>query len=188
MSCDYCSHAFFASPNIPTSNKHVQTHVFNANEHGLLLIYERKPSDTDSYFCEIEDLEINFCPMCGRALNRKPKWLHRLEATDPEHGLWYDGSGNWVFDVGAIGCSTKDLPMDYDWRYKRDGRDWFSSCSSKEDLLHWYSEEDAKRLREIGFVMAKYLATEYVEYEVETTFIKETSLERVEVPLEGLWQ
>jgi len=68
------------------------------------------------------------------------------------------------------------------------GRDWFSSCSSKEDLLHWYSEDDAKRLREIGFVMAKYLATEYVEYEVETTFIKETSLERVEVPLEWSWQ
>ena len=32
------------------------------------------------------------------------------------------------------------------------------------------------------------LETVVTEYDVETTFIKETALERVEVQLEGLWQ
>ncbi len=68
--------------------------------------------------------------------------------------------------------------MDYDKRYKQDGRDWFSSCSNKEDLLHWYSLEDAKMLLANGFVFTRYLATEYHEYEQETVFIKETSLKR----------
>ena len=68
--------------------------------------------------------------------------------------------------------------MDYDERYHKDNRCWFSSCSNKEDLLHWYSLEDANALVANGFVFTRYLATEYVEYENETTFIKETSLKR----------
>ena len=98
----------------------------------------------------------------------KPKWLYRLEYKDGTNGLWYDGSGNFCFDKG-IGqlddsCKTKNLPMDYDWRYKQDGKDWFSSCSNKEDLLHWYSLEDAKKLIQNGFVFTKYLAKDYHEY------------------------
>ena len=126
------------------------------------------------------------CPFCGREL-QVPKWLWRLECPNPENGLWYNDAGKWVWDLGKLDCSTKDIPMGYDWRYKKDGRDWFSSCSSKEDLLHWYSEEDAKKLQSIGFVMARYLAQEYVEYEMETTFIKDTAMMREEVPLDGLW-
>jgi hypothetical protein len=111
----------------------------------------------------------------------EPKWLYRLEYKDNTNGLWYNGNGNWCFEkgIGSIeGCKTKNLPMDYDERYKQDGRDWFSSCSKKEDLLHWYSLEDAKKLLENGFVFTRYLATEYHEYDLETVFIKETSIDR----------
>ena len=99
----------------------------------------------------------------------KPKWLFRLEYKDDSCGLWYNGSGEWCFEEGigslSDSCKTKSLPMDYDKRYKQDGRDWFSSCSNKEDLLHWYSLEDAKMLLANGFVFTRYLATEYHEYE-----------------------
>ena len=111
----------------------------------------------------------------------EPKWLYRLEYKDDTNGLWYNGNGNWCFEkgIGSIeGCKTKTLPMDYDERYKQDGRDWFSSCSKKEDLLHWYSLEDAKKLLDNGFVFTRYLATEYHEYDLETVFIKETSINR----------
>ena len=97
-----------------------------------------------------------------------PKWLFRLEFKDSSCGLWYDGTGKWCFEsgIGSIsGCKTKTLPMDYDARYKQDGRDWFSSCSRKEDLMHWYSLEDAKELISKGFVFTRYLATEYHEYD-----------------------
>lgn len=115
----------------------------------------------------------------------EPKWVYRLEATTPGHGLWYDGEGKWVWDLGKLeNCKTKDLPMSYDERYKKDSKDWFSSCSRKEDLTHWYSKEDALKLVAEGFAFTKYLATEYVEYELETTFIKETALERIELPVE----
>lgn len=73
--------------------------------------------------------------------------------------------------------------MDHDERYKQGGRDWFSSCSNKEDLLHWYSLIDAKELIEKGFVFTRYLATEYHEYEQETVFIKESSLYREEIDI-----
>ena len=121
----------------------------------------------------------------------KPKWLYRLEYKDSSCGLWYDGDGKWCFDsgIGSLeGCETKSLPMGYDARYKQDGRDWFSSCSNKEDLMHWYSLEDAKELLSKGFVFTRYLATEYHEYENETVFIKETALYREEIDIFDLFE
>jgi len=118
----------------------------------------------------------------------EPKWLYRLESTDPKNGLWYDNSGQFCFDtgVGSLGesCKTRDLPMGYDERYRQDGRMWRSSCTRREDLTHWFSMEDARKLAEKGFIFVKYLATEYVEYEFETVFIKETALERVEISID----
>ena len=108
---------------------------------------------------------------------KEPKWLYRLESTDPNNGLWYDSSGEWCWGIGEIeGCETKHLPMDYDERYRKDGHMWHSSCSRPEDLAHWYSFDDACKLIESGFRFTKYLATEYVEYPMETCFIKDTCI------------
>ena len=121
------------------------------------------------------------------------KWLYRLESTKPDSGLWYDSRGLWCWDKNGIGClgdecKTKNLPMNYDARYKRYGRDWFSSCSRKEDLLHWYSKEDAMNLISQGFVFTRYLATEFYEYPLETTFIKHTCLKREVIDFSELWE
>ena len=122
---------------------------------------------------------------------KEPKWLYRLEFKDDSCGLWYNGKGGWCFEegIGALGdeCKTKTLPMDYDWRYKQNDRDWFSSCSNVDDLLHWYSKEDAQTLMNNGFVFTRYLATEYVEYPMETVFIKETCLKREEIDFLSLF-
>lgn len=119
----------------------------------------------------------------------EPKWLYRLESTSPSNGLWYDGKGTLVWGIGKLpDCKTKYLPMDYDERYRKDGRMWFSSCSRKEDLSHWYSLQDALDLIANGFVFTRYLATEYVEYEFETTFIKETSLAREVIDIKDIYK
>lgn len=108
-----------------------------------------------------------------------PKWLYRLESLNPENGLWYNSKGEYCWGISEIpNCETKNLPMGYDERYQKDGRDWFSACSNKEDLTHWFSFENALELERRNFVFAKYLATEYVEYPFETPFIKDTALER----------
>ena len=117
----------------------------------------------------------------------KPKGLYRLESTDPSKGLWYDSHGNYASEVCRLDCSTQVLPMGYDPRYKKDGKDWFSSCSNKDDLLHWYSVDDVRALKENGFVMRMYRAIDYVEYDLETTFLKETCLEVSTVPLVLMW-
>lgn len=116
------------------------------------------------------------------------KWLYRLESTTPDNGLWYNENSELVWGIGKLqNCKTKDLPMGYDARYHKDGKNWFSSCSNKEDLTHWYSVQDAIDLVENGFVFAKYLATEYVEYEFETTFLKESCLDREEIDVRELF-
>lgn len=120
---------------------------------------------------------------------KEPKWLYRLESTDPEKGLWYDSEGKMVWTIGQIECDTKWLPMDYDERYRQDGRMWHSSCTRKADLSHWYSLEAALDLIENhGFVFARYLATEYHEYEFETVFIRKTCLAREEMDIEEVFE
>lgn len=116
------------------------------------------------------------------------KWLYRLESKTPEKGLWYNSNNEYVFVVGELdNCISKDYPMGYDERYHKDGRNWVSSCSKVEDLKHWFSLENALDLIAKGFVFARYLATEFVEYENETTFIKETCLTRQEVDVRSLY-
>jgi len=122
-------------------------------------------------------------------MTQEPKWLYRLECTDPKNGLWYNENNEYVFGIGDLpNCKTKDLPMGYDERYHKDGRNWNSSCSNKEDLMHWYSIQDALDLQAKGFVFTRYLATEYVEYELETTFIKDTCLAREVISIEDLFK
>lgn len=123
--------------------------------------------------------------------DKEPKWVYRLESTDENNGLWYNSNAEFCFNTG-IGslddtCKTKSLPMDYDERYRQDGRIWFSSCSRKEDLTHWYSKEDANILLNKGFIFTRYLATEYHEYEFETVFIKETALKREVIDFNDLF-
>ena len=116
------------------------------------------------------------------------KWLYRLESKTKDNGLWYNSNNELVWGIGKLpNCKTKDLPMDYDPRYHKDGKNWYSSCSNKEDLMHWYSVQDALDLIDAGFVFTKYLAVDYVEYELETTFLKETALERVEMDIKELF-
>lgn len=120
--------------------------------------------------------------------NRTLKWLYRLESKSPDNGLWYNADNKLVWGIGKLPeCKTKDLPMDYDPRYHADGRNWFSSCSNKEDLMHWYSVKDAIDLVNNGFVFTRYLATEYTEYENETVFIKDTCLAREEIDIMDLF-
>lgn len=141
----------------------------------------------------VEDDRFHLLVSGGKSATRLgghscPKWLYRLESTDPNNGLWYDQNNNLVWGIGKLeNCKTKDLPMDYDERYHKEEKNWFSSCSNKEDLAHWYSLQDAKDLITNGFVFTRYLATEYIEYKNETTFLKETCLEREELNIEDIW-
>lgn len=120
---------------------------------------------------------------------KNAKWLYRLESKDAKNGLWYNSANQFVWGIGKLyNCKTKYLPMNYDKRYHKNGKNWFSSCSRKKDLSHWYSLEDAKNLIANGFVFTKYLAVDYVEYDMETTFLKETALARVELNIEDIWE
>lgn len=116
------------------------------------------------------------------------KWLYRLEAVDDANGLWYNTNSNLVWGIGNVpDCETKHLPMGYDERYHKDGKNWYSSCSRAEDLSYWYSLENAQYLVAHGFVFTKYLAVDYVEYELETTFLKETALAREVINISDIW-
>ena len=117
------------------------------------------------------------------------KWLYRLESITPDNGLWYNAKGTYVWGCKDCTGEAKNLPMGFDERYHVDGKNWFSSCSCKEDLLHWYSLEDANYLVSHGFVFTRYLAQDYIEYPTkETVFLKETAIKREEIDINDLFR
>lgn len=116
------------------------------------------------------------------------KWVYRLESTTDNKGLWYDADGNYIFLIGELdNCPSRDIPMGYDERYRQGGKSWFSSCSDVAHLTHWFSIDNAKELIDRGFQFYKYLARDYVEYEKETVFLKETVKKRVPLSLEEVF-
>ena len=105
-----------------------------------------------------------------------PKWLYRLESIDPENGLWYNTNNVLVWGIGKLqNCKTKDLPMGYDERYHKGGRNWYSSCSRKEDLTHWYSLQDA--LDQIGIESS--LETPIEMTDIAEPFVKRKALKHL---------
>lgn len=117
-----------------------------------------------------------------------PKWLYRLEAISSDNGLWYNTANDYVWGCKDCKGEAKNLPMGYDHRYHLDDKNWFSSCSNKEDLQHWYSKEDAQWLLEHGFVFTRYLACDYHEFPQETVFLKETALKREVIDFMSLFE
>ena len=157
----------------------------------IIEVYNNKkcPICEKAIECNIELIkdEINLVDMITDS-RKEPKWLYRLESVTPGNGLWYNIYNELIWGIGILkDCKTKDLPMEYDERYHLYGLNWFSSCSNVEDLAHWYSLKDAEDLIANGFVFTKYLAIDYNEYENETTFLKETALERVELDIKDIW-
>lgn len=118
---------------------------------------------------------------------KKTKWLYRLESISPNNGLWYNSKNEYVWGCKNCTGDAKYLPMDYDSRYHINNKNWFSSCSNKEDLLHWYSKEDAMFLIKNGFVFTRYLAKDFYEFDKETVFLKETALKREEIDFLSLF-
>ena len=116
------------------------------------------------------------------------KWLYRLESISPNNGLWYNSKNEYVWGCKNCPGDAKNLPMSYDERYHIDGKNWFSSCSNKEDLLHWYSKEDAIFLMKHGFVFTRYLAVDYHEFKKETVFLKETAVKREVIDFISLFE
>ena len=63
------------------------------------------------------------------------KWVYRIERKTPDNGLWYNARNERVCEIGKIeGGKTKDLPMDYDCRYHKDGKNWFRLQDTKKLL------------------------------------------------------
>lgn len=76
--------------------------------------------------------------------------------------------------------------MGYDERYRIDGLNWYSSCTNIDDVFSWFSPDDIKYLCDNGFDLLRYLAVDYVEFDKETVFRKDTALKREKISLETL--
>lgn len=112
---------------------------------------------------------------------KEPVWLYRFEAVNPSDGFWYNDFNEWVFDDNLYLFEDSPLihaPMGYDPRYHKDSKTWYSSVPTKEKMRQWFRYEDMERFIRNGYVLYSYLAREYIHYESETCFVKDTAIDR----------
>ena len=117
-----------------------------------------------------------------------PTIIYRIEHLETEHGMWYTSEGKlepFIFTLTE--GKSRDLPMEWDERYGKDGFRWYSGCGVRELMKHWFSKKDAEELLESGYSMYRLESTQYVHEEFQTVFTREGIVNRTEIPLWEVW-
>lgn len=88
--------------------------------------------------------------------------LYRIEHKETKAGMWhnYDGSYNGIIKTLTEGKS-KNVPMNKTKNQAKDGKRWFSSVASLEQLLEWFTERDVKELVDLGYQLYEIECSEY---------------------------
>lgn len=116
------------------------------------------------------------------------KTIYRIENEETMHGMWYRLDGTYdPFIKRLSDGKSADLPMEFHERYSKGGMKWFSGCDDRETMQAWFSTQDALELFKNGYRLFKFKANHFVEEEHQTLFTREGVIEKVEVPLDTLW-
>lgn len=83
---------------------------------------------------------------------------------------------------------AKDFPMPLNLElHRKDGKVWNSGGKSVENMLHWFSSEDAASLMGNGFKLFEFEVTMFQELEHEILFCREGIIKQTEIPIETIW-
>lgn len=114
--------------------------------------------------------------------------IWRIENQKTMHGMWYELSGEYnPFIFTLTEGISKNLPMDYNKRYHKDGKKWFSGCNNFEDMRSWFSIKDAYELKRAGYELYEFEATECVVEDNQVLFTREGLKSQKMIPIETIW-
>ena len=97
--------------------------------------------------------------------------LYRVQSIENAGSLWYnpDGTPNRVVDKLSNDTLAK-LPMDFDPRYREDGRIWQCATSDIDNFNYWFSLQDYTELIDMGYKAVKFDTNEFIKEEHQTLF------------------
>lgn len=118
----------------------------------------------------------------------KPIKVYRIENPNTMHGMWYKLDGTYCPFIKTLteGIS-KDLPMDFDEKYSKDGFAWFSAGKSIENMRQWFSKRDAQELRDAGYILYEFEVSQYEIWEMQAVFTREGVVAQREIPINDIW-
>lgn len=137
-------------PNGNASHKHIN--LIDADTDHLRAILDTQTHISTQYKEVIKSI-----------LKDRAKTFYRVCNLDTKQGLWYsyDGQFTGLIHDGFAFCKNSDLRMDFDPELVG----WLSAVEKLEDLYHWFSVEDIKRLQKHGWYIYEYSAENYKFYE-----------------------
>ena len=114
---------------------------------------------------------------------------YRVEDQVGKHGLWrnFDGTYNPVFDKLSDGLS-RNLPMDDNDIYRKDGKRWFAAAPSQETLKHWFSLSDVLELSKLGYKIYEFeLKNAESISDFEIIFTRDNIITQREIDYKEIW-
>lgn len=117
------------------------------------------------------------------------KIVYRIENPEHMHGMWYDNNGDFdpIINKLCPNALAKEFPMPYNELQKKDGKDWYSSGKSIENMNQWFNRSDAENLLDNGFKLFKFVISEWQELEMEILFTREGVIEQDEININEVW-
>lgn len=105
--------------------------------------------------------------------------VFRFENPNTQAGMWYNNKGELdPFITKLTDGKAKSLPMPFNPLQKKDGKDWYSGVDSHESFAYWFSEQDMKELLAAGYILYRFVVTEYQVLETEVLFTRESIIEQ----------
>lgn len=116
------------------------------------------------------------------------KKIYRIENEETMHGMWYEEDGTFnPFIYKLTEGKSKNLPMDFHEKYKKDGFKWFSGCGSIEQMNLWFSPLDALELFKSGYKLFEIDSSQYIIEDNQILFTRNGIINKNEIPLDLIW-
>jgi hypothetical protein len=91
------------------------------------------------------------------------KTFYRVNHIETLQGLWYDYTGNFtglIHDEFSF-CANTKLEMDFDPEVSG----YVSVVETLDQLFQWFTQDDIRKLQELGWYIHEYQAEEYRWYD-----------------------
>jgi hypothetical protein len=110
--------------------------------------------------------------------------IYRIENPETWTGMWYNADGSYS---GYIHSLTEGksawLPMDFDEKYRADGKTWLSAGKSIENMNQWFSVLDAYELDKAGYFLYEYVVSQYKVDDIQAYFTREGVVSQKQIKL-----
>lgn len=111
--------------------------------------------------------------------------LLRIEHKKHKNGMWYNPDGKLdPFIMSLTEGKSKNIPMEFDNKYRKNGFKWYSGVPNLELLKHWFSTKDIIEMIDGGYGLYEIKAKQVNLEDNQILYTRESIVYQREISLD----